>query len=52
MLKKTIPKFKSEAEERAFWAVQDSADYVDGSKAITITMPNLKPPVSPCGGSA
>lgn len=30
---KPIPKFASEAEERAFWERHDSADYVDWSKA-------------------
>jgi len=26
---KPIPEFKSEAEERAFWEVRDSTDYLD-----------------------
>lgn len=30
---KQIPKFASEAEERAFWEKHDSADYVDWTKA-------------------
>lgn len=45
MKKKAIPKFSSEAEERAFWEVHDSADYVDWSKAVPVSMPNLKPSV-------
>lgn len=45
MKKKPIPKFKSEAEERAFWAVHDSADYLDWSRAERMAMPNLKPSV-------
>lgn len=45
MKKKAIPKFNSEAEERAFWEVHDSADYVDWSKAVPVSMPNLKPSV-------
>lgn len=45
MKKKPIPKFENEAEERAFWAVNDSADYVDWSKAAQVSMPNLKPSV-------
>lgn len=45
MKKKAIPKFTSEAEERAFWEVNDSADYVDWSKARRVTLPNLKPSV-------
>ncbi len=31
---KKIPKFKSEAAERAFWAKQDSTEYLDWSKAF------------------
>jgi hypothetical protein len=30
---KTVPKFRSEAEERAFWESHDTADYFDLSKA-------------------
>jgi predicted DNA binding CopG/RHH family protein len=42
---KTIPKFHSEAEERAFWESpeSDSTEYVDWSKAHKSTFPNLKP---------
>ena len=40
---KTTPKFKTEAEERAFWEKYDSSDYVDWSKAESVAMPNLKP---------
>ncbi len=38
-----IPEFRSEAEEQAFWSVQDSTDYVDWQKAETVLFPNLKP---------
>jgi len=31
--RKAIPEFRSEAEEREFWATHDSADYVDWSQA-------------------
>jgi len=41
--RKAIPKFKSEAEERAFWESHDSSDYVDWSKAERVALPNLKP---------
>ncbi|HYY26783.1 MAG TPA: BrnA antitoxin family protein [Chthoniobacterales bacterium] len=41
--KKPIPEFKSEAEERAFWETHDSTDYVDWSKSVLATLPNLKP---------
>ena len=34
--KKRIPKFRSEAEERRFWATHDSTDYLDWSKAERI----------------
>lgn len=40
---KKAPKFKSEQEEREFWEVHDSSDYVDWSKAESVTLPNLKP---------
>ena len=40
---KTIPEFKSEAEERAFWETHDSTDYVDWCKSVLATFPNLKP---------
>jgi predicted DNA binding CopG/RHH family protein len=39
---KPIPRFKSEAEERAFWESEDSTDYVDWSKAARVVLPNLK----------
>jgi predicted DNA binding CopG/RHH family protein len=42
-LTKTIPKFKNEAEERAFWESRDSTAYVDWSKAKRAVLPNLKP---------
>jgi len=40
---KTLPRFASEAEERAFWESQDSTAYVDWSKAKRVVLPNLKP---------
>ncbi|MEK7565747.1 MAG: BrnA antitoxin family protein [Patescibacteria group bacterium] len=39
---KTIPKFKSEAEEREFWQRVDSTEYVDYSKMEHWVFPNLK----------
>lgn len=39
---KSIPRFRSEAEERRFWENHDSTDYVDWSKAQRVTLPNLK----------
>jgi len=40
---KKIPKFKTEAEERDFWANADSSDYIDWSKANRLLLPNIKP---------
>lgn len=40
---KKVPTFKTEAEERAFWEKNDSADYIDWAKAKRVAMPNLKP---------
>ena len=40
---KEIPTFKSEEEERQFWAEHDSTEYVDWSKARRSVFPNLKP---------
>jgi predicted DNA binding CopG/RHH family protein len=40
---KSIPKFENEDQEREFWPEQDSAEYVDWSKAENIIFPNLKP---------
>lgn len=38
-----IPSFKSEDEEREFWATHDSTDYIDWDKAEEVIFPNLKP---------
>jgi predicted DNA binding CopG/RHH family protein len=40
---KQMPKFASEAEERAFWEANDSSGYVDWTKAKRAVLPNLKP---------
>lgn len=45
MKKKTIPKFKSEKEERVFWQKNDSTEFLDWSKAKKVSLPNLKPSV-------
>lgn len=39
---KTIPTFKSEAEERLFWQTHDSTEYVDYSTVEHWSFPNLK----------
>ena len=40
---KSVPKFRSEAEERHFWESHDSSDYIDWTKAERVRLPNLKP---------
>lgn len=40
---KSIPKFKTEAEERRFWERHDSTQYVDWSQSKPVRFPNLKP---------
>ena len=40
---KKIPKFKTEDEEREFWATHSSLDYFDLSTARQVSFPNLKP---------
>jgi predicted DNA binding CopG/RHH family protein len=43
MNKKQIPRFASEDAERAFWAKEDSTQYLDWTKAKRANFPNLKP---------
>ena len=38
---KSIPKFRSEAEERRFWETHDSGDFIDWTKAQRLRFPNL-----------
>jgi predicted DNA binding CopG/RHH family protein len=40
---KPVPKFRNEAEERAFWESHDSTEYVDWDKAQRAQFPKLKP---------
>jgi predicted DNA binding CopG/RHH family protein len=42
---KPLPKFKNEAEERAFWEAKgsDSTEYLDWTRAQRVVLPNLKP---------
>jgi predicted DNA binding CopG/RHH family protein len=42
-VRKTLPRFRSEEEERAFWATHDSTDYFDYSGAREVTFPKLRP---------
>ena len=41
--KRAVPEFRSEAEEREFWATQDSTEFVDWRGADRRKLPNLKP---------
>lgn len=43
MPKLKTPRFKTEEQEREFWAEHDSADYVDWSSAERVTLAELKP---------
>jgi predicted DNA binding CopG/RHH family protein len=45
LMKKKIPQFKSEDEEREFLQTHDSTEYVDWKKAKKVTLSNLKPSV-------
>ena len=42
---KPAPRFKTEAQERAFWEAKgtDSTQYLDWAKAQRVVIPNLKP---------
>lgn len=40
---KKTARFRTEAEERAFWESHDSSDYVNWSQAKPAAFPNLKP---------
>ena len=42
-MKKKIPQFKNEDEERDFWQSHDSTEYFDWKKAERLTLANLKP---------
>src|SRR5580704_7173381 len=41
--KKQIPEFRSEEEERTFWAKHDSTEFIDWQAAQRRRFPNLKP---------
>ena len=42
---KPLPAFNSEDQERDFWGREDSAQYVDWTKAERVALPKLKPSV-------
>jgi predicted DNA binding CopG/RHH family protein len=41
--KEPIPKFNTEAQERAYWETHDSTIHVDWTKAQKVKLPNLRP---------
>jgi predicted DNA binding CopG/RHH family protein len=41
--KKILPKFKTEDQERAYWAKHSPLDHFDTATASRATFPNLKP---------
>ena len=40
---RSIPKFRSEEEERRFWETHDTTDFFDSGKIVRARFPNLKP---------
>ena len=42
-MKKKIPKFNNESDERKFWQDNDSSDYLDWSEADKVVFSKLKP---------
>ncbi len=40
---KRVPRFRTEAEERAFWASHDSIEYLDWQKARPAIFSHLRP---------
>ena len=42
---KPLPRFRTEAQERAFWGTEgrDSTQHLDWAKAQRVVLPNLKP---------
>jgi hypothetical protein len=45
--KPAIPKFKTEARERAYWESHDSTVHLDWSQAQKVRLPNVRPPLPP-----
>ena len=41
--RKAAPKFRSEADERAYWEREDSAAALDWRRAERVRLPNLQP---------
>ncbi len=43
VVKESIPRFRTEDEERDFWAEHDVVDYFDWNKSVEGSFPALKP---------
>jgi len=41
--KRQVPKFRTEEDERNFWAAHDSTEFIDWQTAQKRRLPNLKP---------
>lgn len=44
---KPIPSFKTEDEERDFWATHDSTEYIDWTETVKLDLSALKPSTKP-----
>ena len=44
-MRKKIPNFKNEDQEREFWATHDSTEYINWKTAKRVVLPNLKPSI-------
>src|SRR5438874_7632278 len=42
-LRRTVPTFDSEADERRFWETHDTSPFIDWGEARVAVFPNLKP---------
>lgn len=42
-VKQPLPKFKNEAEERAYWESHDSTPHLDWRQAQQVRLPQLRP---------
>jgi len=42
-VRKPLPRFADEDQERRFWAKHDTADYFDWRKAVRPVLPDLRP---------
>ena len=43
MARKSVPNFKSEAQEQDFWTKHDSTEYIDWKQGQVAVFPELKP---------